>query len=324
MDTLKTIREKIKTLSSIVPHNGMPAVVRHIEMAEAHFSRARSSRDDDLFTDVVYRSNHAFEGILKEAYAILGKKRLSNKTPYEIEQYLANTKILKPRVMDLFKNYRTQWRNPSTHEYQLTFTEGEAFLSILSITSFVSILLDQMIERAAFDLETASAERRVPEIRQRIQDFQNMPLLDRVVQSLVAFANEARHYVIEKQEISESQLIGMTHAFLNSVLPDIKTEVEPVLTGDIGNIRPDFVLSNGSEIVIVEVYRDSRFSAKSRQRKQEQMLRYLDAVELSSGIIFEYPAGIKRTAQKYDHIIAEPIDDERMIVWIRPKSTDKL
>lgn len=323
MDTLKIIREKIKTLSSIVPGNGLQAVVRHVEMAEAHFSRARTDRDDDLFTDVVYRNNHAFEGILREAYAILAQQDPKNKTAYEIEQYLADNNIFRPRIMELFKNYRMQWRNPSTHEYQLTFTEGEAFLSILSISSFVSILLDQMIEKAAFDIEKSSAERKAPEVREGIQNFGAMPLLDRVSYSLAAFAKEMRQHGPESPDPTESQVRGMLRAFINSVMPEVTVEAEPVLQDDSGNLRPDFVLAQGSERIVLEVYRYGRTSVKIRQRKQQQMLRYLKAAKLSSGIIFVYPFGTEHVPQKYDHVVAEHLDPEHMIVWVQPRPASR-
>ena len=53
MDTLKIIKEKIEVLSSLIPDGGLQAVVRHIEIAEAHFSQARAKRDGDIFTDVI-------------------------------------------------------------------------------------------------------------------------------------------------------------------------------------------------------------------------------------------------------------------------------
>ena len=35
--------------------------------------------DENFFTDVIYRTNHAFEGILKEAYQILANKNADKK-----------------------------------------------------------------------------------------------------------------------------------------------------------------------------------------------------------------------------------------------------
>ena len=127
-------------------------MISHIEVAERHWLRAKKEREDTLFTDVIYRTNHAFEGALKEAYFILNGKDAAKKTPNEIERFLLENKIFKERVMALFTNYRTEWRNTSTHDYKLFFTEQEAFLAIVSVSAFVHILLDQMAEKISFNM----------------------------------------------------------------------------------------------------------------------------------------------------------------------------
>jgi hypothetical protein len=117
----------IKKSSWQTTKSGIMAVVRHIEMAERHFANALENSDGDLFTDVISRTNHAFEGILKESYKILAEKNPTKKRPFDIETYLADSNVFQPRVMELFMNYRTRWRNPSTHDHVITFIESEAF-----------------------------------------------------------------------------------------------------------------------------------------------------------------------------------------------------
>ena len=81
MDTVKVIKQKIEILASIIlDDTGISSVLRHVKVAESHFSNAQAKQDKDLFTDVVYRSNHAFEGILKEAYAVLAKQNPAPKS----------------------------------------------------------------------------------------------------------------------------------------------------------------------------------------------------------------------------------------------------
>ena len=41
-----------------------------------------------MFNDVVYRTNQAFEGALKEAYVVLTGEAAGRKTPNDIEKYL--------------------------------------------------------------------------------------------------------------------------------------------------------------------------------------------------------------------------------------------
>jgi hypothetical protein len=66
MDLLQELRRKV---SEIDPHDkvdGINAAIRHIELADRFLSRARSEHDPDLFNDVIYRTNQAFEGMLKK------------------------------------------------------------------------------------------------------------------------------------------------------------------------------------------------------------------------------------------------------------------
>src|ERR1043166_495020 len=145
MDLLKEIKDKLKTRPASDEARGLESVLAHIEIAERYHLRAKKERDEHLYTDVIYRTNHAFEGILKEAYVTLEGKSGDNLSPYEIEEYLLKSNVLRGRVVDLLTNYRQHWRNPSTHDYKLFFSEQESFLAIVSVTAFVSILLDQIL-----------------------------------------------------------------------------------------------------------------------------------------------------------------------------------
>jgi len=67
MDLLQEIKRKSSPLESHSSLDGVKAVIRHIEVAERYLTRAREGREEDLFNDVIYRTNQAFEGMLKEA-----------------------------------------------------------------------------------------------------------------------------------------------------------------------------------------------------------------------------------------------------------------
>ena len=118
--------------------------------------------------------------------------------------------------MDLLTNYRQEWRNPSTHDYQLFFTEQEAFLAIVSVSAFVNILIDQMIEQVNFKLEQERIKDFVPEIKAKIDKYGSRELLDRVTQLLLAFSDE----LINSESIAprnEAAIIGMLSGFVSSV-----------------------------------------------------------------------------------------------------------
>jgi hypothetical protein len=88
MDLRTEIENKLKQLSGHARAESIAAAVRHIVIAEDRLSRGRLDRDEDYFNDVVYRTNQAFEGILKEAYRVLTGRDVSRLTPAEIETHL--------------------------------------------------------------------------------------------------------------------------------------------------------------------------------------------------------------------------------------------
>jgi len=188
MDILETIKEKIRAIPTSELSSGVRAVISHIETAEKYFHRAKNKNEEELFTDVIYRTNHAFEGILKEAYTILTGKDASKKTPYHIEKHLSSNNVFKIRVLDLFTNYRTEWRNTSTHDYQLSFTEQETFLSIVSVSAFINILLDQMIEHISFLKERKETESRVEELKSKILTYEDLSFLEKTTALLAEFS----------------------------------------------------------------------------------------------------------------------------------------
>ena len=143
MNLLKLLKDKAEYFSTSENDRGISSVVSHIEIAERHYENGKLG-DDYLFNDVIYRSNQAFEGALKEAYRIITGMTPNRITPHQIEKYFEENNILKERVLQLFTNYRTEWRNKSTHDYKLYFSEQEAFLAIVNISAFINILLDQM------------------------------------------------------------------------------------------------------------------------------------------------------------------------------------
>lgn len=74
MDLLKIIRSSVKRLPDGYKSSGVDAVILHIERAEKYWVNAKEDSDEIMFTDVIYRTNQAFEGALKEAYLVLAEK----------------------------------------------------------------------------------------------------------------------------------------------------------------------------------------------------------------------------------------------------------
>ena len=54
MDLLDLIKEKIKVFLDTEQLQGLESVIHHIEISEKHFTKAKNSGDDYLFTDVIF------------------------------------------------------------------------------------------------------------------------------------------------------------------------------------------------------------------------------------------------------------------------------
>lgn len=317
VDTLSIIRSKAERLSVLLPKSGILAVLRHVEMAERHFDAGRKGSDSDLFPDVIYRTNHAFEGILRESYTILAGQDPTKKSTYDIETYLAQNNVFHERVMELFANYRKKWRNPSTHDHVATFSESEAFLALLSVTSFVGILMDQMIERLAYEQEQARLAARSAELREDMAKHVDEPLVDRLSFLLSQFAAQAAVANVD----SEIELAANLRAFLSTISPTITTQQEPLVHDRWGAIRPDFLLTEGDQRVVVELKRYRRWTADTERTALDQVRRYMDAADARGGILLVVPTPDAQAAgEKYNKTLAIPLDEERMMVVIRARS----
>lgn len=282
MDILQSIRDKLKLLPSDDKIIGIRSVISHIEIAEKYFLRATIEKDDYFFTDVIYRTNHAFEGILKEAYAILTEKDSERKTPNDIEKYLAENNIFRPRVMELFKNYRNDWRNPATHDYKLSFTEQEAFLAIVTVSAFTSILIDQIIETINYRLEKGRTEEHVDIIINSIQNYHSLSLLYKLRDLFIKFAKELVNQYENISSMSEVQVIGLLGGFVAAVEPTFIVDQRPLRVGG-WTIRPDLVFISEKEKVLIEI---KRGAIKNSSDVRDQMLNYLIKSGIDDGIIF--------------------------------------
>ena len=272
MDLVATLRTKINTLPQGEYLLGLRAVLVHIETSFSHLTRGQSQDDEQAFTDAIYRTNQAFEGSIKEAYRVLAGKNPEKKTPHQIEIYLNENSVFKPRVLAQFTTYRTQWRNPSTHDYTLSFDESEAFLAITSVSAFACVLIDQMAERVAFlqtseDVKTQQTEQPLPD------DDETATLAEIVVAYLALFNKISLTLPIH----TDSQLYGSVQGFLLSIAPHFQVSSDAVLVQG----RPekaDLLVTHNDETVLVGLKRSN-----TRGAVREGM-RYLEHSMALAGI----------------------------------------
>ncbi len=188
MNIIELIKNQIENLPDGPHLLGLRSVIRHIEAAYRHLSRGQELSDESAFTDAIYRSNQAFEGSIKEAYRVLAEKDPQRKTTFDIEKYLQENNLFKQRVLAQFSNYRTEWRNPATHDYNLDFDEDEAFLAITSVSAFAKLLTNQISEKLAFLSVKNSVENQTIVLTNPMQD--NSDLVDIAADAFVEFLNK--------------------------------------------------------------------------------------------------------------------------------------
>lgn len=310
MDLIAALRTKLNLLDEGDYTPGLKATIRHIETAFSHLGRGQTKREETAFTDAIYRANQAFEGSIKEAYRVLAGKDPSKQRPYDIEKYLEQKAVFRKRVLDLFTNYRTEWRNPSTHDYKLDFDESEAFLAIVSVSAFACLLLDQIAENISYQKAKKAADSQRTELKKLIPPNQ-LNFVDRVANLLTMFAKQQ---IVNpgKHKRLEVQIIGALAGFLASAAPDIKTIIEQQLTAE-SRERADLVLSDATDQVIVEIKKTPE-SSKIPFNAISQVENYLRISGIKNGILFFYAD----EATKVERTDISSVKDGHVIAMLRP------
>lgn len=320
MDLLKILKEKSTYFSSLDEDVGVLRVIGHIEIAETHFQNA-STEGEYLYNDVVYRSNQAFEGALKEAYRIIIGKEPQKTSLHKIELLFEREDILKERVLNLFKNYRTEWRNKSTHDYRLYFSEQEALLAIVSISAFMNILIDQMIEKKAYDHEeerlqgTSFAQLVFPE---------DVLLHLKIKAALVSFSETYPEEDLEKSStsVTEIEVLGALRAYLKTVISEVEVYQEYTIPrkNDGARYVADFLLKENNESLVVEVKRPVRHNKRIIETGTNQLLTYLGAADIKYGVLF-IPPSTKGVEMEVKTIKEERSGLQYIVTQIYPKET---
>lgn len=285
MDVLDVLRTKATRLPDSSVREGLRAVIRHIEAAERHLIRAESEGDQEAYNDALYRTNQAYEGMLKEAYCVLLEKNASKMTPSAIEQQFQRDGVLKDRVLELFTNYRQRWRNPATHDHRLFFDQHEAFLAVTTITAFANILLDRIHEALSSRRGAEVTLPRRERINEAMKAFDSSSLLDRVTALLRQFSEMLSSLPLSDSTMRETEVIGLLSGFMATVSPSLT----PLRDVAISTGRPDFLVQEKEDRLILEIKRwtghTHLFGAI------DQVSSYLAAARISQGVLYFPPVG---------------------------------
>ncbi len=287
MDILKEIEHQINSIKKVDNSTYLDSIYTHIDRAEFYYKQGKM--DVNFFNDVIYRSNQAYEGALKESYKVLADKtqeEVFRKSPNEIEKFLETHDIFRERVLQLFKNYRQEWRNKSTHDYKLFFDESEAFIALTSVTSFVHLLLKQIQEKTAY----------ITQERKLTEDSENKKVIKIIAEStekrpteklseiIIEFSKENSEHIFNSPTISEVEIIGLFHAFMASI-KSIKTTREPLINIGDRALMPDFLIEIDNNSMILE-FKRLRGQGSIIDNAINQVLIYMQAANVQFGVIF--------------------------------------
>lgn len=281
MNLLEILRARARDLPEGDYTPGIKAVLQHIEVATRHLERGQTRGDDTAFTDAIYRANQAFEGSLKEAFRVLAGGDPAGERPYDIENYLQQQNVLRPRVLAQLTNYRREWRNPSTHDYRLDFDEDEALLAIVTVSAFAIVLIDQITERVSFEQAKTAAIEQPSTISSEPTFFGKVSTL--IHQFIIQFEQTRS----ERTEVRETEIKGALAGFLSAAAPELDVNVEGVLSPE-SPLRADFLITSKGERLIVEIKRGRRFTERMKEDATQQVLRYMEISGIKQAILLIY------------------------------------
>jgi HEPN domain-containing protein len=285
MDLLSLIKDQIDALpDTIKSTTKIPFVLTHISRAEYYLNQAQLVLDDQFFNDSVYRANQAFEAILKEAYTFFSGKEAAKLNIYQIENYIIKNKLLNQRVIDLLKNYRTEWRNPSTHDYSLSFSQQEALIAVISVQMFIKVLLNQITAEIAYRSEKERYEKARPK-KEIINKNKEYSLLENIAAICAAFAGETQN----KKRINNQSYLeieGALEAFIKNVNPeiDIESDIRSSSLPIRIKTRPDFFISLGKEMLILEL--KIGYKKEYEEDAIYRLINYLITLNPKIGLLF--------------------------------------
>ncbi len=309
MDLEQEIIVLLKDLGDDLKDIVFSSVIAHIERAEAFFQKAEIEKDDQYYTDVIYRTNQAYEGILKITYMCFaggGDDDECNLSTYQIEQYLEKKQIFNERIKFAFALYRKKWRNPSVHEYGLFFSKIEALLAITNVTSFVYVLLNQLAERRSTTkilemiLAEESAEYHV--VREDQHDINDI-----VVEHLREFHKMPKDGIVSGNNMS--QIIGAIKGYLEGKIKGLEVIIN--YSGADMVINYDNIMDNnsfGQGKIIIEV--KNGFSKSKLQFACNQLTKYMSQVKAKRGILYFYS---DETSGEYE-VNRESVNNQEIVI----------
>ena len=87
-------------------------VMVHLDRAEYYFHQADKYNDEHYYNDVVYRTNQAYEGMLKTAYlSFTGGAEETNLLTYQLENFFEENQVFNEKTKTLFTLFSFYYDN---------------------------------------------------------------------------------------------------------------------------------------------------------------------------------------------------------------------
>lgn len=315
MDILKSLEDQVRYIKSISVHLNLDAILTHIKRAEYLYKKGKDKDDKDYFTDVVYRTNQAFEGSLRQAYLVLtnqykNQKDKKPKTIFQIETYLENNTGLNERVLQYFTIYRQEWRNKSTHDFRLFFDEKEAFLAIVNVSAYVYVLFEQIIEELSYRYEEEKLRAKT-----KIKDRVNEILSDdetEVNEKIVGLIYEYSYFNDLDSDFNENEIIGQFSAFLEFSSDRISVERNKLFQFDDGIIEIDLFVTLDNEKFVIEI---KNGQIREKESIHRQLVNYMANIDVNHGILW-FPHKVDRRKIRMTKQTEYVLDDEVYIISV--------
>lgn len=318
MDNLGILRKKLSLLHNNELNDGVHCIFNHLIQAEKHFINGLEDKNVDLFNDVIYRTNQAYEGILRLAYKIILKKQDKNKSNQEIEETLLKEKIINQRTKDYISLYRGDFRNCSIHDYQLVFTESDAFMAITNVTGFLYTLLNQLIVYDGF-MTMQTKEKEIETISKSLNKH-NLSERELLKEALIHFPKVYFSNPNGNDVENGFYAIGELEAYLNKINPKWKISICKTFGDEEENIEDideiymlDMLIQTKTENIMLDICMDKDFRFRYNFISNMHIIGTM--LNANYGIIFQLVG-------EYEYISTKEEEDIFLIDRIHPKEVE--
>jgi len=170
----------------------------------------------------------------------------------------------------------------------MSFTDQDATLALSTISTFVYLLVDQMIETTSSQKQRGRTNQARAKVTKKGLLKRKQSLAQRVADVLMDHALSGTLASLSANA-REVEITGTIHGHLSAALPEIKIEQDPLIRGKGFQLRPDLVIHNG-ESVVVEVKRFKKIPGTKILEGFAKLERYLEALGTREGILYLVPS----------------------------------